>query len=104
MSVADYIDTLPVDESTLTQTEMQMLNGIFKEQQTAVQKILSQTQDITLAGLLFLAFSTPQAEDVIKRFFPSTTTSPYILLAVKTMAFMIVYFAIKNMYLVRKAN
>ncbi len=99
---ADSIDTLPVDQNIPSQTEVKLVDTLFKEQYTAVQKLLEGTKDVLIIGLLFVGFSLPQMDDVIQRVIPSTSSSPYILLVVKGIIFMLVYFIIKNLYLVRK--
>jgi hypothetical protein len=61
------------------------------------------TQDIALAGLLFILFSVKPVEDAIVKFFPSTGTSLYILVGVKCFLFMLTFFVVKNMYLAKKS-
>lgn len=99
---ADPIQNLPTDPSPPSPSESQILDTLFKEKQGAVQKVLDGTKDILVAGLLFILFSLPQTDEYIRKFFPALATSPYILLFCKALAFMLIFFIIKNMYLVRK--
>jgi len=98
----DSIDVLPVDQSEPTPEESRLVDTLFKKQQSTFELVLSGIKDILLLGVLFMVFSTPQVDQQIAKFFPSTANSPYILLMVKTLIFMVVYFFIKNMYLVKK--
>ena len=99
---ADPIDALPTDKTEPSHTEIQIVDTLFKQKQSTVQKLLAGTQDVLLVGLLFILFSLPQFDEIIKKMFPATTTSFYILLFVKTLIVMCLYFICKNMYLVRK--
>ena len=98
---SDNIDSLPTDKNKPSEGEIQLVNTLFKEQST-VQKILEGTKDILIIGLLFVGFSLPQMDDVVKKIIPSTQSSPYILLLTKAIIFMLVFFIVKNLYLVRK--
>jgi hypothetical protein len=98
---SDNIDSLPTDQLMPTHDEIQLVDTLFQKQHTFVQRILLHTQDVLLIGFLFIIFSLPQVDIILRRFIPSTE-SPYILLFVKALLFMFVYFILKNLYLVRK--
>jgi uncharacterized membrane protein YqhA len=99
---ADSIHTLPTDKSELSQPEIQIVETLFKHQHTTIQKMLMGTQDVILVGLLFILFAFPQLDEFIIKLFPTSATSQYILLGIKTAGFMLSYFVLKNIYLVRK--
>lgn len=99
---SDLIDSLPTDENNPTHSEIQIVDSLFKQQHTTVQKILLRSKDVIIVGFLFVLFSLPQIDEFIKKFAPSTETSVYIFIFVKTLLFMFSYFVLKNMYLVRK--
>lgn len=100
--MADNIDNLPTDQNVPTHTEIQIVDTLFKEKQTTVQRLLAGTKDVLLVGFLFILFSLPQIDGVVCKLVPSSATSPYILLFAKAVAVMFLYFVIKNLYLVRK--
>lgn len=99
---ADSIDSLPVDKTEPTHPELQIVETLFKHQHTTIQKLLIGIQDILLLGLLFVLFSFPQLDEMITKLFPSSSKSPYILIGIRTIGFMLSYFILKNLYLVRK--
>ena len=101
-SNSDAIDILPTDQNIPTHSEIQIVDQLFKQNHTTIQKILIGLKDIIIVGILFLCFITPQFDDVLKRFVPSTESSPYILMFIKTLLFSFAYFLVKNIYLVRK--
>lgn len=98
---SDSIDALPTDKNAVSHSELQIVDTLFQHK-PAFDAILNGTKEVLLAGFLFVLLSIPQADDVIKKVFKSASTSPYILLFVKAIIFMVLFFIIKNMYLVRK--
>lgn len=98
---SDPLDTLPTDKNAPTHSEIQIVDTLFKENHTTIQKIFNGTKDVFIFSGLFLLLSLPQINDIIIKFFPSAS-SPYMLLFAKTVLFAILYFLIKNWYLVRK--
>ena len=100
--LSDPIDSLPTDQTLPSHSEVQIVDALFKQKQSTMNKILSETKDVLFVGFLFIIFSLPQLDDLIRKLVPSASTSPYILLLIKTLAFMGIYFLVKNLYLVRK--
>jgi hypothetical protein len=98
---SDFIDDLPVDKNPPSESEMNIINSIFSQKQN-IRKLLLGTQDVLLVGFIFILFSLPQIDEYIMKIFPSTTKSPYILIGLKTILFMLFYFISKNIYLARK--
>lgn len=99
---SDNIDSLPTDKNPPSKGEIDIMESLFKKTHGTVEKLFDGTKDIMLIGLLFIIFSIPQLDGFVHKIVPSTANSPYILLFVKTLFFMFVYFLIKNLYLVRK--
>jgi hypothetical protein len=100
--VAETVYTLPTDDSPINSDEKNIMNAVFKEQQSTVRKFLDGSKDIILAGIIFFLVSIPPVDDFIRKMIPSTNDSVYTLLLVKCLAFMVLYFLLKNLYLARK--
>lgn len=98
----DNIDTLPTDQNSPSHAEIQIVDQLFKQKHNTIHKILEGTKDIVVVGFIFLLFSLPQLDDILKKLIPATEKSSYVLIAVKALFFMFVYFLVKNLYLVRK--
>lgn len=96
----DIINELPTDETFPSKDELKILNTLFKNQGT-VQKIFDKTKDVLLVGFLFIILAIPQVDDLVYKIAPSTASSPYILIFVKALIFMFLFFVVQNMYLVR---
>ena len=101
VSLADPIDSLPTDNNAPTQTEAFVTDTLFKQQQT-VNKFLDRVKDVLIVGFIFILFSLKQVDELICKVVPACEKSPYILLGIKTLFFMLAYFIVKNIYLVRK--
>lgn len=100
--MSDDIAQLPYDQNKPTETEIQIMNALFKENHSNIEKLFHGLKDVALIGVLFFIISLPQINNQIQSFYPYTGTSPYIMSFAKACLFMILYFIIKNMYLVRK--
>lgn len=98
----DHIDNLPTDKNPPSDIEVQLIESLFKEKTEGINRLLSSTKDILIAGILFIVLSFKNVDDLVMKFFPSSTNSQYILLGIKVIIFMIVLFVIKNLYLVQK--
>jgi hypothetical protein len=100
-SSSDVIANLPVDKSPLTPVEVQYADALFAKQQGIVESVISKSKDVLLVGVLFILFSLPALDTILVKIFPSASSS-ILLLGLKTLLIMFVYFIIKNIYLVRK--
>ena len=95
----DIIENLPSDYSVPSHNELRLVDSLFQKQQNTIEKIVHNSKDVIIIGLLFFIFSLPQIDGLIKKIVPITTSSSYILLGVKTLLFMFVYFLLNNFYL-----
>jgi hypothetical protein len=100
--IGDYIDQLPSDASVPSHNEIIIVDKFFQQKKSIFDKIFLQTKDIIIIGCLFILFSLPFVDNLIKKFIKITETSPYILIGIKALLFVIIYFFIKNIYLARK--
>ena len=100
--VGDVIEQLPVDMSVPSHNEIRIVDQLFQQKKGIFDRILGQTKDIVILGGLFIVFSLPFADNLIKKFVTAAGTSPYILIGIKALLFVFSYFIIKNLYLARK--
>ena len=100
-NMGDIIEQLPSDQTVPSHNEIRIIDTLFKQKKGVIDKILKNTKDILIIGILFVIFSLPPIDELIKRFVPITATSPYILIGVKALLIMIVYFIVNNFYLSR---
>lgn len=98
----DVIDNLPTDQTVPSHNEVQILDTLFRQKQGTMQHILVHSKDVLIVGFLFVIFSLPQIDTLIEKFVPATASSPYILILIKCLLVMAIYFILKNWYLGRK--
>jgi hypothetical protein len=98
----DLVNELQSDDQPLNQTEEQFMNTFFKEKPTMLKRVLAETKDVVLVGALFVLVNIPGVESLIIRFFPLAGGSTYIMLCLKAILLMLLYFILKNFYLSRK--
>lgn len=97
----DNIDSLPTDQHVPSHGEVKMVETLFKEHHSTIQKMLTGAKEFVFLFILFVIFCLPQLDNIIHKFV-SITESPYILAVIKGVLFVIIYFLIKNLYLARK--
>lgn len=98
----DMIAQLPSDQTVPSHNEIRIVETLFKDKKTMFDMILQNTKNILVLGVLFIIFSSPPVENLIKKLVTITNKSEYILIGVKALLFMLSYFIVKNIYLVRK--
>jgi hypothetical protein len=97
----DNIQNLPSDENEPTNSEIQIIDSLFKEKTTAIQLFLANSKELIFLCVLFIIMSLPQIENLILNFFPNYNNQ-YVIIIIKAVAFSSIYFVLKNLYLVRK--
>lgn len=98
---SDIIEELPTDETVLTHDEIQIFDKLFKNEDD-LKKIFNELKDTILVGILFGIFSIEMINDIIYKYIPVSKKSVYMLIFVKILIVMVLYYFLKNMYLVRK--
>lgn len=98
----DIITDLPDDQTTPSYNELKLVDTLFTKKKSVFDRILESTKDLLIMGIFFVIFSLPQIDEIIKKIIPITNKSFYILVGIKSVFFMLSYFIIKNLYLVRK--
>jgi len=101
MVVGDSIDSLPTDESPPTETEVQMVENLFKKQHTAFQRFLTNSKKYVVILMLFIAFTLPLIDPLIGKYI-NTQETPYLTIFVKGLLFTFIYFVFENIHLVKK--
>jgi hypothetical protein len=96
----DKLIDLPFDKSVPTHNETIIINSLFHKKNT-VDTIFKHTKDLLLLATIFIIFSLPQVDTLIMKIVQPTQKSLYILIGVKTLLFISLFFIINNIYLVR---
>jgi len=97
----DSIKQLPVDQTSPTNTELQIIDALFKNRKT-MDVIFDETKDAMIVAILVILFCLPKVDDIINKFLPITVNSPYILALFKGMAVALLFWLVKYFYLSRR--
>ena len=101
-NTGDLVQNLPTDLSVPNHNEMIMVDTLFKQKKGTIDKILYHSKDMIILAVLFMLLSIPLADDLVNSLLPSTKTSKYILVFIKALLFVLLYFFIYNFYLIKK--
>jgi hypothetical protein len=101
-AVGDFINQLPADMSVPSHNEIRIVDQLFHQKKGIFDLIMGKTKDIIVLGGLFIIFSLPFVDTLIMKFVTAASTSPYILIGIKALLFVLTYFIINNLYLARK--
>ena len=102
MSMGDDISTLPTDKNNPSEVDKNITDTIFGENLSITQKLVKEGKDMIILGVLFVILSLPQLDDIIKKFVPITANSVYMLILIKAILIMVIFWLIKHFYLSRK--
>lgn len=100
----DIINQLPSDKDLPTQNEMLIVDKFFKQKKNVFERIFNYNKEFILLAVLFIIFSLPIVESTLSKFIPIIEKSPYISILIRSAIFVITYFIIKHLYLVRKPD
>jgi hypothetical protein len=93
----DYIYDLPVDKhKQQNEVEIELLRTLFKKNQSFFTVVLKESYESFLVALLFLLFTIPYTENIIKSIFPVTENLTVLLIVIKFICVMIAYWIMKQ--------
>lgn len=91
---SDNILLLPTNNNQPSYSEMKIIDTLF-ENNSSINYVEIIKKSLLLF-VLFILFSLPQIEVIILQILPSLKDSSYILLALKSLLFVVSYIIIKN--------
>lgn len=94
--MADPIRSLPTDKSNPNHEELTIVNTLFQEHSEGISKIANEMKDAIVAGILFMIFSLPQIDNLLRSMLSFTQNSPIILTVVKGLLFTLVFYFVMN--------
>ena len=98
----DIISQLPTDKILPSDNELRILNSLFVEKKSAMKNIFDEAYEPFIVGIIFVIFSIPQIDDLIKSAIPVSNNSMYFLLLIKIVAVMILFWLVKYFHLCKK--
>ena len=98
----DPITELPIDQELPNKNEIHIVNTLFQKNRGVIETILEDSKDALLVGVLVILFSLPTIDRVLHRIVPITSKSSYILVLIKGLVAVILFWLVKYFYLSRK--
>jgi len=102
MEYSDIINNLKTDKEQPTSEEIIILDKVFVENKKNFSALFSEFKEVTLILILFILFSLTQTDNIIKKLIPKLESSNIYLTLVKGFLFIIIFWIIKNFYLIKK--
>jgi hypothetical protein len=104
IKVADPITTLPTDKHEPTPSELHVINTLFNDDtnKKSMNAIFIEAKESLIVGILFIILSIPQVDTIINKLLPITEKSSYILLLIKVLLIMLLFWLVKHFYLAKK--
>lgn len=98
----EMIDTLPTDNTTYTKSQLEIANLLFKENESTMDAVASEIKDALVISILFVIFSLNQIDELVHKIIPSSRSSYAILMGIKCICVVIIFYFVKNFQLSRK--
>ena len=98
----ELIESLPVDNTSYSKSQLDIANLLFKENESTMNAVANELKDAITISILFLLFTSNQADELVRKIIPAANASHVILLGVKCIAIVILFYLIKNFHLSRK--
>jgi len=99
---SDLIELLPVDKTQPTYDELNVINTLFKTHNNTINVLINEAKESLIVGFLFILFSIPQIDDLIKKFIPVTNNSIYLLILIKSLFVMLIFWFAKHFNFILK--
>ena len=102
--VADPISALPTDKHEPTPSELHVIHTLFNDSSNkkSMTTIFVEAKESLIVGILFVILSIPQIDILINKILPITEKSSYILLLIKVLIIMLLFWLVKHLYLAKK--
>ena len=66
-NLSDMLHELPADQTMPSHNEIRIVDSLFQQKKGVFDKILENTKDILILGILFSVLSIPQVDTIIKK-------------------------------------
>jgi hypothetical protein len=96
---ADIITNLPTNNNQPLHNELKIIDLLFENKGNAM--LIKEISKLFLLAILYVLFSFPNIDNIITKMIPQTKKSVYILLGIKTISFVVIYWLIINFWLSR---
>ena len=100
--MTDYIESLPIDNSPMSNNEMYVMQNIFGSDTNVFYNLIEDAKSIIIASIVFFLLNVPQIQEFLRNTIPYAKTSEMSLLILKTILFIIIVFLLNNIQFAKK--
>ena len=93
--IYDNIKNLPTNTDTINDLDLQIVNNLFVSKINIKENVLKEGKELIIISIIFIIFSLPQTDNLLKKHIPITNNYIYNILF-KTILFLTFYFLIKH--------
>ena len=97
--MSDSIDTLATDDSKPSQQELIDFNSVFSQSITTTVSLFDRVKGLWVLCILFALFQFKEFDDFLRKLFPFTNISNYLLIGVKSVIFCFFFFILQLIHL-----
>ena len=103
MNNGDPIDNLPKDTNNpLSQQELKIIDTLFQpENKPKFNGLFRELKSMIVIIILYIIFSLPLVDAILKKILPITGTSVYVRILIKSLLFAIIWWLFAQFYLKR---
>ena len=102
-NIGDAINELPTDDGPVSEDDLKLADTLFGKKNTKfLDKLAGEFKDLFLAGILFIVLSIPMTDNLITKI-PIAAKSHIILLIIKALLFILLFWVIKNLNLAKRS-
>ena len=100
MQSGDDISSLPVDQTPVDESEMQIFNTLFssKDKPSFSREIKS----ILFMVILYVLFAQQFIDNFINKFIPISAKLPYMLVVIKALLFSVIFWVVNKTFIKKK--
>jgi len=103
MNNGELIEELPLDKTTThNQEQIKIANMLFAENEGTINVLAREMKEGLIICGLFILFESEYVNEMIRKFVPSANGSYMILIGVKSIMVVLLFYVIKNFSLARK--
>tara|TARA_R110002074_G_scaffold254209_2_gene426277 strand:+ start:1316 stop:1639 length:324 start_codon:yes stop_codon:yes gene_type:complete len=101
--MSDYIQNLPSDQISSTQPELKIVDYLFEKDgsQQKIGGLMTEFKSAVFVGALFVLLSIPHVDVLISHLIPIANNN-VVLMILKAIFFMIIYYIVENFWFIRK--
>jgi len=98
----DFLNSLPTNNVQPSTTEMSVIEKLFETHKDTAKNVVKDFKNEFIVGIVVFALLLPQTDALLLKYVPYTQKSPYILMILKVLIFVLLSWLIRNFWLLKE--